>query len=236
MEGRVKLSTIRMAALFLACISGLSAATLDVSVSARSMPWIWTAGGQNSAFSFGLQDGSNPEVVSVATGLAIQPGNAVTVTYQSGVVATCDVCDFVDAGGWTTSLANHLKGSSGTLYPSAYMSPYPIYLMALVGAFTDNSGTLVGQPFFLGDGPKTFSIPSGASQLQLGFNDDTFADDFGALNLELSTTPLASAPEPASFFYLLPLLALFTPLAGRAPGSRASGEEPVRGLRRKPVQ
>lgn len=227
---------MRVAAVFLACVCGLSAATVDVSVSARAMPWTWTAGGQNSAFSFGLQDGSSPEVVSVATGLAIQPGNAVTVTYQSGVVATCEVCDFVDAGGWRTSLANHLIGSSGQLYPSAYLSGYPIYLMALVGAFTDHSGTLVGRPFFLGNGPTIISIPGGASQLQLGFNDDTFADDFGALNLELSTAPLASTPEPASFFFLLPLLALFTLPARLAPDSRVSVAWPAKGLPRKPVR
>jgi hypothetical protein len=201
---------IGLASILLIASFGLDAATIDVTVSGRAMPWTWVAGGQNSGFQYGLQNGTAPLIVDAADGLAIAPGLSVTVAEVSGVVATCFDCAIVGGDGWSTSVANGLKGSTGTYYPSAYMRPYPIYLMALVGAFTDPSGTIIGHPFFVGQGPKTLIVPAGASAFQLGFNDDNFMDNLGALNLHLSTQVLP-IPEPAFQFLavlIIPLISL----------------------------
>jgi hypothetical protein len=85
------------------------------------------------------------------------------------------------------------------------MSPYPIYLMALVGTFADSTGAIVGTPFFVGTGPVSFAVPPGATQLQLGMNDDFFLDNAGFLSVQVmgsAGTGTDSAPEPASILLL----------------------------------
>jgi hypothetical protein len=52
-------------------------------------------------------------------------------------------------------------------------------LCALVGAFVDGSGHVI-QPLYLGDGPVLLTAPAGAVALQMGTNDDNFADNVGS--------------------------------------------------------
>ena len=57
--------------------------------------------------------------------------------------------------------------------------PQPtVGLGGLVGAFTDNNGAVI-QPIALGASAKTFLVPAGATQLQLGIDDDYFEDNSG---------------------------------------------------------
>jgi hypothetical protein len=191
----------KTAAVLFLLASSLGATTLTVSVDATQMPWNWTETGLNSNFRFGVLNGSMPVVIDASNGISFAPGGTIILTYLSGDTSSCQGCPNVDANGWTASLADHNQGSSRTYYPSAYMSPYPIYLMALVGTFADSSGAIVGSPFLVGDGSKTLTIPTGAARLQLGVNDDDFADNSGKLQVAVSEEAVG-APEPGAIWLL----------------------------------
>jgi hypothetical protein len=79
------------------------------------------------------------------------------------------------------------------------MADWDTYLNQLVGTFADATGAIIGTPFAIGLG-RTVSIPVGATQLQLGINDDIFVDNTGELNLAVSQS--ASVPEPSTIFGL----------------------------------
>ena len=101
----------------------------------------------------------------------------------------------------------------GGLFPSNYVSIEEkrgiVKLMALMGVFTDDNGQIVDNqiPFtlrlnsaFSGEGGQSLSqdviIPEGASQLQLGFNEDIFSDNTGFLRLNIEGAGLEVAPVP----------------------------------------
>jgi hypothetical protein len=69
------------------------------------------------------------------------------------------------------------------------MHPYPILVGSLVGAFTNQVGQIVGKPFEIGDGPIEEVVPPGAAQLQLGIDDDDFADNSGSFSVSISVQP-----------------------------------------------
>lgn len=64
-------------------------------------------------------------------------------------------------------------------------------LCALVGAFTDSSGNVI-QPVYFADG-ATYVVPTGATQLQLGVNDDKFSDNTGSFSITVNSTPYTVA-------------------------------------------
>ena len=71
-------------------------------------------------------------------------------------------------------------------------------LGGLVGAFTDNNGTVI-EPIAIGATSKTFVVPAGATQLQLGVDDDYFPDNGGpgfvvAVNGTSVTVPSTAMP------------------------------------------
>jgi hypothetical protein len=76
------------------------------------------------------------------------------------------------------------------------MSPYPIYKAELVGTFANSSGQIVGTPFAIGN-LGTFTIPTGATRLQLGVNDTWFGDNGGSWTIQVS-----QVPEPATWSLL----------------------------------
>jgi hypothetical protein len=68
----------------------------------------------------------------------------------------------------------------------------------------------VGTPFAIGDGPLTVTDPAGATQLQLGINDDIYyygssgyPDNTGSLLISVEANSLTTTPLPAA----LPLFA-----------------------------
>ena len=148
-------------------------------VAATSMPWVWKAGGLNTAFQYGLQDGSPPTVVPLA-GLSAQAGQRLTIRYVGGQIALGADGPKADGLGYAGQKDHGGNGITGKKLPSAFMQPYPINLGALVGVFTDKNGCIVGAPFAIGDGWVRERVPPGAQQLQLGVNDDIF----GAENAE----------------------------------------------------
>jgi hypothetical protein len=72
----------------------------------------------------------------------------------------------------------------------------------LVGTFANSSGVIEGTPFALGNGPTTITVPTGATQLQLGVNDDIFHDNAGSFTVDVSGPAVASVPKPTSMILL----------------------------------
>ncbi len=71
-------------------------------------------------------------------------------------------------------------------------------LEGLLGAFTDSNGTVI-QPLAIGAQPRVFVVPPGATQLQLGVDDDYFADNWGQgfvvkVNNNIVTVPAGAMP------------------------------------------
>ncbi len=62
----------------------------------------------------------------------------------------------------------------------------------LVGAFTDGSGVIKGSPLCIGNGPATFTVPSGATQLLLGIDDDKFSDNTGSFTIGVGVNGAAA--------------------------------------------
>lgn len=67
------------------------------------------------------------------------------------------------------------------------------WVAALVGAFTDSSGSVI-QPIYIANG-GTFTVPPTATQLQLGVNDDKFADNTGGWTITVDGTSMTIPPK-----------------------------------------
>jgi hypothetical protein len=175
--------------------------TTTVIVNGTDMPWNWVNGGLNTSDQFGIRDGAAPVLISALNGFAFNSGDTLTLTYLSGLVSVGSGFPNTNANGDTAVPVNNGTGSTGTVFPSFYMNPatYPINLGELVGTFASNTGAIVGTPFAIGDGPTLLTIPVGASQLQLGVNDDRFDDNTGSWSIQVSGPGvLTSVPEPGT--------------------------------------
>src|SRR5205814_1744906 len=128
-------------------------------------------------------------------------GQQITLSYQSGTVrANPSVSTGFDANGDPSSMQDYSPQNSHGAFPAYYMpSNPPVYYSELVGTFADDTGSIIGTPFPVGDGPKDLLVPSGATRLQLGVNDNAFGDNTGAWTINA-----AIVPEPS----VLPLLGM----------------------------
>jgi hypothetical protein len=176
--------------------------TTAVSVDGTDMPWNWVNLGLNTTDQFGINDGPGPVVISATNGFAFNSGDVLTLTYLSGLVSVGSSFPNTDAKGDTADAVNNSNGSTGKPFPSLYMNPatYPINLGELVGTFANSTGVIVGTPFAIGDGPDPVTIPTGATQLELGINDDRFGDNTGSWSIQVSGPgPVVSGvPEPGT--------------------------------------
>jgi hypothetical protein len=187
MEGNMKSQTATMLILFLFVPTVLLAGspTETVVVPGPAGPWDTAL---NPAFDYGVHDNAPPVVINSTNGFSFAPGSIITVTYLSGIV------DGHDATGDTTNITNNSCCSNGK-FPGFYVNPgVPAYGGDLIGTFTNN-GVIVGQPFPIGDGPATLTVPAGATQLQLGINDNKFSDNQG------SYTVIVSQPYSVCLLY-----------------------------------
>lgn len=78
-------------------------------------------------------------------------------------------------------------------YVAGATSSGPIRYMGLMGAWCDAAGNVV-QPIAVGNG-ATLTCPIGATQLQLGINDDLLSDNSGSLRVSLTKQASAAAPS-----------------------------------------
>ncbi len=185
----------------------LQAGSVTVNVDSTAMPWLWDTVSLNTASPFGILDGIGPTVVDSSSGLSFASGGTLTITYLRGLTSAFGGAPVVDGEGYSPNPPSPFEfdadgnpGSSGQPFPSLYMSPYHIYLNTLVGTFADSSGNIVGTPFAVFNGPLSVLIPVGATRLQLGINDDIFADNTGSLAVRV--TDSGAVPEPSSFVLL----------------------------------
>jgi hypothetical protein len=161
-------------------------------INAKSGPWQYVNGGLNTGFQYGVNDQAGPTVITSIGGTSVLPTYQITLSYQSGTVVVAGGTGAVDANGLLSypnpDLSPHLNGNC----PSFYMvesASSPKYLAELVGTFANSQGQIVGSPFAIGDGPVTFIVPAGASQLQLGVNDNLFSDNTGSWNENVTMVP-----------------------------------------------
>ncbi|WP_293676028.1 PEPxxWA-CTERM sorting domain-containing protein [uncultured Phenylobacterium sp.] len=202
---------------------GGSASAADyfvLDVAGTAMPWLWEDGGLNTDYQFGTQDGSGPAVFDFSN-LGIGAGDSYGILFVGGLTSAFATDPVVNNNGYNgdTSpvfLANGDPGASGMLFPSAYLyfgerfeddpmddpdlGPILVgyedeYLNALVGAFTDSTGSVVS-PFSLGTTYSgldrvpngtlfgfSASLGAGITHVQFGLNDDIFADNTGSLQV-----------------------------------------------------
>jgi hypothetical protein len=191
-------------ALSLACASPTLASS--VFVSAFDGPWSVAS---NPGLTYGVGDNTSPVVLTLAPG-----ATAITITYDSGLASafggvppSVDVYGYV-GGGFGSGVGLSGIGSSGQPFPTFWIDPTntgdPLYLMALVGAFTDNLGVVQGSPFACDgsvrtcDGSVRILVPAGATELSLGVNDDIFADNSGGWSITV-TGVTGGVPEPSTW-------------------------------------
>lgn len=174
-----------------------SAVTILTTVTGNQGPW---DGGLNPAYQFDFGASTAPTVISATDGLNFSAGLSLSISYASGLVSVGPGSGwpFTDANGYTTYIP--LNNSSwGEVGPSYYMNPatYPIYVSELVGTFANSSGQIVGTPFAVGN-MGTFTIPVGATRLQLGVNDVGYGDNSGSWSIQIT-----QVPEPSTWSLLL---------------------------------
>ncbi len=145
-------------------------------VRATAMPWFWHAG-LNGDYPFGPPDGTGPTIISLAR-LGALPGRRIAIEYQSGVIAGRGGKLDTDANGFWK------PGSGGIGYGG---SPTGQRQSAAICGFADATGRLVTPPFLLGDGPTVKQVPAGATQLQIGVNQEIgFDENTGGLNVSVT--------------------------------------------------
>ncbi len=212
MKRRIGLGTILRSlsvAVVLGWASMATAGTVTVVVDSTAGPWDYVSGGLNDASQYGDHDFTAPTVISAADGFNFTAGGTFTITYISGLTSPYGGAPYADAVGDTGYNASNNIGNSGGVFPSFYFNPtdYPAYLAALVGTFTDSSGQIVGTPFLVGLA-RSVVVPVGATQIQLGINDDIFRDNTGSLTVTVAGPDAVGVPEPSSFVLGASALAL----------------------------
>jgi hypothetical protein len=190
-------------AVFASLCSCVTAASVTVTVDSHDGPWQYVNGGLNNAYQYGLDDQAAPVVISAANGLTFASGGEFTIQYVSGKTSAGEELGFplVDGIGDTAFLVNNFNLPPAGFYPSRYFDPsdYPAYISALVGTFADSAGGIIGTPFLVGD-LRSVIVPVGATQLQLGINDNSFSDNSGSLIVNILGP--SSVPEPSSIVIL----------------------------------
>ncbi len=196
--------------------NGAIAGTVDVTVEATAGPWVQSL---NASDPYGIGDNTAPTIVGGLTS-----GESVTIAYISGLTSsfygvppTVDANGYGPANGYSPPpFTSDNVGSSGTYLPGYYTaSPVDVVLNELIGVFATAGGVIVGTQFAIGDGPLTVTDPAGATQLQLGINDDIYyyslypvtssgyPDNTGSLLISVEANSLTTTPLPAA----LPLFA-----------------------------
>lgn len=159
-------------------------------VLATSMPWSF-AGGKNSSFPIQIEDGGVPSVLPVE----LQPGDTVTIV-ASGLIEY-DTNPFTSPPGGDS--VRGFTGVTGLAYPSTYQSAGTTMagIAGLVGAWTDDDGNVI-EVIGVGLG-GTFTVPSGATRLNLGIDDTLYSDNVGYFLAYCTWSPVGRFPLSNTF-------------------------------------
>jgi hypothetical protein len=149
------------------------ASVVQVTVPGNAMPWEFT-GGINSSFHYGVNNGTKPVLIP----LPMVEGQSVDVTYLGGLVRMSDSRPYVDAAGQASYDTTTAGGSTGTGFPGAYVGGSG-RLGDLIYAFVVRATGVVISVGRVGLS-ATLTVPAGADALQLGIDDDNFADNVGS--------------------------------------------------------
>lgn len=149
-------------------------ALAPVVVPGTTMPWA-TAGGQNAAYAFGIDDGTPPIVIPVTAGQVI----GITALGSSGWFAG----DIYGPNGDPGNVTGDTTDSAG-YYPTHYMSGSTLGKVGLCGCFADAAGNVL-QPLSIG-ASASVTVPAGAVLLQLGVDDNKFSDNSGSFLVTLA--------------------------------------------------
>ena len=197
--GRFKLMLLVLLFAWARGAFGADPITVTKVVSSQARPWAVTLS-VNYVYPF-AGNAAQPTMTTfgAADGFGFRAGDVLTIQYGTGLwcittMVTAGTC--VDANGYPNYAPANDQLFNGSFYaPSKYINPstYPIYLMALVGTFADDSGQIVGTPFKVGNGPVNATIPTGATRLQLGANLWNYSD---ARNYYTPLSATVSGPPP----------------------------------------
>ncbi|MFC3443636.1 hypothetical protein ACFOKF_20985 [Sphingobium rhizovicinum] len=169
---------VAMGMALLALTAGhVQAREVTVIVPATAMPW---NPGINGKKSFGRRDGSRPVMIA---GQHLFEGGKVRFA-ASGETTTIPGGIAIGPDGQADFVADDNIGNSGLVFPGHYVdrATRPVKLNALIGAFIDADGRVVGAPFLVGR-EATVRVPAGAMGIALGINDDIYADNGGSLSV-----------------------------------------------------
>jgi hypothetical protein len=184
-----------------------AAAATTVFIDSRSGPWDVAS---NPGYSFGYNF-LPPTSVSSAAGLPFVAGDTLRIEYVSGLA---------NAGGggiWNDANGARWWPADDPGRPAYYIAGTN-YLEQVVGVFSNAGGVIVGSPFTIGNGPVFAVIPKGATQLQMGFNDDEYIDNLGG-GVNMKVTEMV--PEPETYAMMIVGLGLI----GACRARRSSGEK-----------
>ena len=158
--------------------AGIKQESFDVVVNSKSGPWVPVIN-KSKDFRFNAKhDSELPPAI-----LKVKPGDNLTVQYIDGYVYADRLGHperKTDADGYPKTMRTY----AGSL-PSSYINDQ-INHMALIGTFANSKGLIIGTPFLIGDGPTNIVAPEGASQLQLGINDNLFKDNSGLFIVKIN--------------------------------------------------
>ncbi len=176
---------IGVAALLMLAIPDAQAVV--VTVDGKDAPWDSAA---NPSFSY-TELGSEGSAL-----VAVDPLSTYRISYVSGFTQTNPAYPLSDGTGCCVAFGPTF-GGPGQYTTTGSSGLYPD-LQALLGAFVDGSGKIIGSPFFIGDGPLLASAPAGTVDLSLGLNDTEYSDNLGSLKVSVS-----AVPEPSTWAMMI---------------------------------
>ena len=132
---------------------------------------------------YGIGDETPPATV---TGFINDADEKLAIYPAPGATTRVDGQD-VGTEGIAGEAVDDMPGAKGKYYPSLYAPKilYPTNRHALIAAFVDVEGRLMGRPFAVGQGVRV-TIPDQAAALTLGFNDVSFTANEGTLAVVVS--------------------------------------------------
>ncbi|MGK2909531.1 MAG: hypothetical protein ACSLE1_07000 [Sphingobium sp.] len=148
---------------------------VSVAVDARSGPWLNKG---NKKMRYGKGDELPPAMVS---GFVNDTAEKIAIMVPPGATTRVDGQD-VGPEGIEGQAADDQPGEGGQYFPSLYAPEilYHNHRHALIAAFVDAQGMLMGRPFAVGKGARV-TIPDEAAALVMGFNDVGFVGNSGSL-------------------------------------------------------